>query len=92
MKLKTIVALIITVLLTVVIMQNTDQETYTVLFAYIKIPKLVMLTAFSVSGFILGVLVAWPKKPDKYEEIHTEPGTSPNKFKTLSDEDRDYIN
>jgi uncharacterized integral membrane protein len=92
MRLKTITALIITVLLTVVIMQNTEPEWFTVVFVRIQIPKLVMLTAFSVSGFILGVLVAWPKKRKPIDTHYPDGDRGNFKTRTLSDEDKDYIN
>ncbi|CAN5263694.1 hypothetical protein BH09BAC6_BH09BAC6_32810 [soil metagenome] len=56
------VVLFIVVLLTIVLMQNTEPVKFTVLFADFYISKLVMMTFVSIVGFILGVLVARPKK------------------------------
>jgi hypothetical protein len=98
MSARTILALVIAVLLTVVIMQNNEPVKFTFLFADIYIPKLVMLTAVSISGFLLGVLVASPRKKKQITDHDHSAGamddthdnrTRPN---TLSDEDRDYIN
>jgi uncharacterized integral membrane protein len=91
MRLKTIVVLVITILLTVVLMQNTENEKFTILFTVVYIPKLVMMTGISVTGFILGVLVGRRKKPrydisGYHDAIHEK--DNPN---TLSDEDREYI-
>ncbi|MFD0792292.1 hypothetical protein ACFQZX_02255 [Mucilaginibacter litoreus] len=91
MSIKNIIALIIVVLLTVVIMQNTDQVKFTVLFSTMYISKVPMLTAVSVVAFILGVLVGRPKNKkynisEHYDDIHGKEDSN-----TLSDEDRDYI-
>jgi uncharacterized integral membrane protein len=92
MSIKNIVALVIVVLLTVIIMQNTDAVKFTILFSTLYIPKVAMLTAVSVAAFILGVLVGRPKNK-KYDiaEYH-DSLQDKDKPKTLSDEDRDYIN
>ena len=91
MSLKTIIILVIAVLLTVVLMQNTDQVKFTILFSDVYLSKLVVLASVALVAFILGVLVARPKK-SKYDiggyhdQLHKD---DPD---TLSDEDRDYIN
>jgi uncharacterized integral membrane protein len=91
MSLKTIVIIVITILLTTVLMQNTDQVKFTILFGDVYLSKLVVLASVAVVAFILGILVGRPKKA-KYDiggyhdELHKD---EPN---TLSDEDRDYIN
>jgi hypothetical protein len=98
MSFKTTVAIIITVGLTILIMQNQDDAEFTILFTSVKLPKLVMLTAVSVSAFLLGILVSRPGKPkklqryddynDEEEEDNDQPRRRPD---TLSDEDREYI-
>ena len=90
MRIRTIVVIVITMLLTIVLMQNTGQVRFTLLFADVYISKLVVLTGFSVVAFILGVLVGRPKR-SKYnigayhDELHKDDSD------TLSDEDREYI-
>jgi len=90
MSIKTILVITITILLTIILMQNTAPVKFTLLFADVYISKLVMMTAVAVVAFILGVLVGRPKKA-KYDiggyhdSIHK---SDPN---TLSDEDKDYI-
>ena len=92
MSTKTIIAIIITVLLTVILMQNTDTVKFTILFSDFYISKLVVMTGFSVFAFILGVLAGRPKRK-KTESLHYHDDDYPeNKPSTLSDEDRDYIN
>jgi uncharacterized integral membrane protein len=98
MSFKTTFAIIITAGLTLLIVQNTDEAIFTILFTEVKLPKLVMLTAVSVSAFILGVLVSSPRsrkiveRYDEYEEDDNEDGRPvKGRRDTLSDEDRDYI-
>jgi uncharacterized integral membrane protein len=91
MSLKTIIIIVITVLLTTILMQNTDQVKFTLLFTEVYLSKLVVLAAVALIAFILGIIVGRPKKA-KYDigayhdELHKD---DPD---TLSDEDRDYIN
>ena len=96
MRIKTMVVIFITVLLTVVLMQNTEPVKFTFLFSTFYMPKLVMLTAVSVVAFILGVLVGRPKRVRKlggdFHDENNEPISNNAKPDTLSDEDRDYIN
>ena len=91
MSIKNIIALVIVVLLTIVIMQNTDEVKFTILFSTVYMSKVAVLTAVAVAAFILGVLVGRPKNKkynigEHYDELHQ--GEDKN---TLSDEDRDYI-
>jgi uncharacterized integral membrane protein len=91
MSLKNIVALVIVVLITIVIMQNTDQVKFTILFSSGYMSKVPVMTAIAVASFILGVLVGRPKNKkynisEHYDELHQDEDKN-----TLSDEDRDYI-
>jgi len=91
MSIKNIVALVIVVLLTVIIMQNTDRVNFNILFSTVYTSKVKMLLPVAILAFILGVLVARPKNKkynisEHYDDIHGK--EDPN---TLSDEDRDYI-
>lgn len=91
MRIKTMVVILITVLLTVVLMQNTEEVRFTFLFSTFYLPKLVMLTAVSVVAFILGVLVGRPKKVKSISGNFADDDYNKNRTDTLSDEDRDYI-
>lgn len=91
MSIKNILALIIVVLLTVLIMQNTDKVYVHILFSTVYTSKLKMLLPVAILAFVLGVLVGRPKNKkynisEHYDDIHGK--EDPN---TLSDEDRDYI-
>ena len=85
------IIIIITVLLTVVVMQNTDDVPFKFLFAKFYISKLVMMLAVAFIGLIIGLLIGRPGKP-KY--IPGQVGETSGQKKptgTLSDEDKDYI-
>ncbi|MFD0764150.1 hypothetical protein ACFQZI_04765 [Mucilaginibacter lutimaris] len=91
MSIKNIIALVIVVLLTIIIMQNTDEVKFTILFSTVYMSKVPVMTGIAVVAFILGVLVGRPKNKkynisEHYDERHA--GDDKN---TLSDEDRDYI-
>jgi uncharacterized integral membrane protein len=91
MSIKNIFVRVIVVLLTIIIMQNTDEVKFTILFSTIYMPKVAVLTAVAVAAFILGVLVGRPKNKkynigEHYDERHADEDKN-----TLSDEDRDYI-
>ncbi len=92
MRIKTIIIILITVLFTVVLMQNTGRVTFSFLWADFSISKLTMLLIVAVVAFVIGVLVGRPNKVKRLggDPIDENPDhTNPN---TLSDEDREYIN
>jgi uncharacterized integral membrane protein len=91
MSIKTIFVITITILLTIILMQNTDAVKFTLLFTDVYISKLVMMTAVAVVAFILGVLIGRPKKA-KYDIGAYHDNIHKNDPNTLSDEDREYIN
>jgi len=90
MRIKTIMVIAITILLTVVLMQNTDEVKFTFLFTDMYIPKLVMLTLVSVVAFILGIMVGRPTKVKRLGDGSN--AIKNNLSNTLSNEDKDYIN
>jgi uncharacterized membrane protein YciS (DUF1049 family) len=92
MRIKTMVIILITVLLTVVIMQNTDEVPFKFLFARFEISKLVMMLVVAIIGFIIGVLIARPGKPKYIPGQVEDPVDNKKQTGTLSDEDREYIN
>jgi uncharacterized integral membrane protein len=91
MRIKTMFIIFITVLLTVVIMQNTDKVLFTFLFTDFRISKLVLLLIVAIVSFIIGVLVGRPNKPKYIPGQNEDINNLKNKSDTLSDEDRDYI-
>ena len=92
MRLPTIFLLIVTILLTIIFMQNTGEIKVTILFADVYLPKLVIFTGIAVVSFIVGVLVGRPRKLRRVEDFERhEDMDAPPQGKSLSDEDRDYI-
>lgn len=98
MRVSTIAAIVITVLLTVVIMQNTDEVKFNILFADVYMSKLVMMTAIAVASFIVGVMAGRPRKTQRvemHEDADLDEDDLDRRYQrrndTLSDEDRDYI-
>jgi uncharacterized integral membrane protein len=91
MRIKTMFIIFITVLLTVVIMQNTDKVLFSFLFAEFRVSKLVVLLAVAIVAFIIGVLVGRPGRPKYIPGQIEETDTLKKQTSTLSDEDRDYI-
>jgi uncharacterized integral membrane protein len=91
MRIKTIVIILITVILTVILMQNTSPVIFSFLWADFRISKLVMLLAVAVVAFILGVLVGRPKRVKRLGGDYTDENIEHTNPNTLSDEDRDYI-
>jgi hypothetical protein len=97
MSFKTLLAIIITIALTVFIVQNKDEATFTVLFGTAVMSKMPVLIAVAIGAFILGLIVAGPKRKkqyeeeDEYDDEEEEEDTPRRRPDTLSDEDRDYI-
>ncbi|MFI5138254.1 MAG: LapA family protein [Sphingobacteriales bacterium] len=92
MRIKTIVIILITVLLTVVLMQNKDNVDFSFLWATFRISKLLMLALVAAIGFILGLLVGRPKSVKRLGGDVPDNDTEKSKTSTLSNEDKDYIN
>ena len=92
MRIKTIVIILIAVLLTIVLMQNTGIVYFQFLWATFALSKLVMLLFVALVGFVLGVLVGRPKRVKRLGSDFTEPNSENEKTNTLSNEDKDYIN
>lgn len=102
MSFKTIIIITLSVLITVIFMQNTDQVLFTILWKQVYVSKLWMMLIVTFFGFIIGVIVARPKKkkanlseksvPLEVQNSDDEAYLSMNKTQDLSDEDKDYIN
>ncbi|WP_158826397.1 hypothetical protein [Mucilaginibacter lacusdianchii] len=93
MSLRTIIAIVITITLTVLIIQNTDEVIFTVFSVKTYLPKVAVLTATSVGGFLLGILVSRPRRKKYTGPSGSSEGDDQqnNRLDTLSDEDRNYI-
>lgn len=99
MRLKTIFIIIVTVLLTIVIMQNAEPVPFKVLFFETTTSKLLMMAIVAIIGFVIGYLVGRPKKTRFTKEFdhgynddeYTDNQEPKKRNDTLSDEDREYI-
>jgi uncharacterized integral membrane protein len=91
MRIKTIIIILITVVFTIVLMQNTGPVTFSFLWADFRISKLAMLVIVAVVAFILGWLVGRPNKVKRLGGDYPDENTEQPNPNTLSDEDRDYI-
>ncbi|KLT65608.1 lipopolysaccharide assembly LapA domain-containing protein [Pedobacter sp. BMA] len=89
---KTIFIIILTVLLTVFLMVNTEPVDFDFLVATVPVSKLLVIGICIVIGFIIGFVAGRPRKTiSSYDdEIERNQSTPANK-KELSDEDREYI-
>ncbi len=105
MNFKIILLIVLSVLTTVILMQNTDEVLFKILWKEVYISKLVMMLGVTLFGFIIGVIVGRPKKkikvnnyPESGKDVPLEINNpeddyyiKPEPKKGLSDEDRDYI-
>jgi uncharacterized integral membrane protein len=92
MRIKTIIIVLIAILLTIVIMQNTDKVWFNILFFKTYTSKLYVVLPVAVVAFILGWLIGRPKKAIRLggdTDSHHPDDDQPS---TLSKEDREYIN
>jgi uncharacterized integral membrane protein len=102
MSFKTIIIIILSILITVIFMQNTDQVLFTILWKELYVSKLIMMLVVTLFGFIIGVIVARPKKkkqviqnadvPLEVTQSEDKDYIEMPKKQGLSDEDRDYLN
>jgi hypothetical protein len=93
MSFKTIFIITVTVLVTIVLMKNTDEVDFW-LFGTTSISKLAILGVMFILGFIIGILIARPRKKAVTTEPVSEDSQTPDskeKPSSLSDEDREYI-
>jgi len=91
MRIKTIIVILVTAILTIVLVQNNEPVYFSFLWATFRISKLIMMTAVAVIAFILGVLVGRPNRVKKLGTDFTNNDIDKTNTNTLSDEDRDYI-
>ncbi|MEX8546164.1 MAG: LapA family protein [Mucilaginibacter sp.] len=90
MRAKTLFVVVLTVLVTVVLMQNADEVKFKVLFWEMYLPKLVIMTGVGAIGIILGFMMGSPSKSKNNNTNQSNQNNLPP-YDTLSQEDRDYI-
>jgi uncharacterized integral membrane protein len=93
MRAKTLFVIVLTVLITVILMQNADEVKFKILFWELYLPKLVILTGVIFLGIILGMLLASRASRARTfdHDDHNQNNNNQNTYDTLSPEDRDYI-
>nr|WP_199158429.1 lipopolysaccharide assembly protein LapA domain-containing protein [Pedobacter sp. ASV2] len=91
MSTKTIFIIILTALLTIFLMVNTDPVDFNFLVTTLAVSKLLVVGLCIVIGFIIGFIVGRPRKTLKNLDAEIEKHSIEGNKKTLSDEDRDYI-
>lgn len=105
MSFKTIVIIALAVLITIIFMQNTDEVVFTLLWRQIYMAKSWVMLALTLSGIVIGVIIAQPSKNKETRSLHQEDVPlevndhaeedknyiSMKKPNQLSDEDRDYL-
>lgn len=92
MRIKTILLIVVTILLTIIIMQNNQPVTFSILFWSPRFSILIMMALIAITSLIIGIQIGRPRKirfDDSHPSMDNPTGT---KTDTLSDEDRDYIN
>lgn len=103
MSFKTYLIIFLSVAITVIFMQNLEPVIFNVLWMEFTVAKLVMMLVVTIFGFILGVMVARPRKKKLVEsavggipfEVHQPEENEyveTHQKRGLSEEDRDYLN
>ncbi|WP_295773249.1 hypothetical protein [uncultured Mucilaginibacter sp.] len=78
------------------LLQNTGEAEFTILFLPLTVPKVAALTSVAVSAFLLGILVSrrrrksQPRREESDDDDYLNDSNN-RRTDTLSDEDRDYI-
>lgn len=88
---KTIFIIILTALLTIFLMVNTEPVDFDFLVTTVAVSKLLVIGICVLIGFIIGFIVGRPKKTVSSYDDEIERDQSNSNKKELSDEDRDYI-
>jgi lipopolysaccharide assembly protein A len=92
MSAKTISIIILTALLTIFLMVNTEAVDFNFLVTTVPVSKLLVIGVCIIIGFIIGFVVGRPRKTvSSYDDEIERNQPSIEKKNTLSDEDRDYI-
>ena len=91
MSFKTILIITISALVTVVLMKNTDEVRFWI-FGDAYVSKLAILGIMFALGFVVGAMVARPRRKAAVVESTNNPTIDPKENSSgLSDEDREYI-
>jgi len=89
---KTIFIIILTALLTIFLMVNTEPVDFDFLVTTVAVSKLLVIGVCIIVGFIIGFIAGRPRKTISSYDDEVERNQPVAGKKELSDEDRDYIN
>lgn len=98
MTFKTIFIIIVSVLVTVVLMNNTEEISFW-FFGEIRIPKLIVLGVIFLLGILVGFMLGRPRKKPiavsntnyESEQDYDLPKSNETEERRLSDDDREYL-
>ncbi|MBC6111483.1 lipopolysaccharide assembly protein LapA domain-containing protein [Pedobacter fastidiosus] len=88
---KTIFIIILTALLTIFLMVNTEPVDFDFLVTTVAVSKLLVIGICIIIGFIIGFTVGRPRKTVSSYDDEIEKNQPVSNKKELSDKDRDYI-
>lgn len=89
MRAKTLFIIVMTAIITIFLVINTDAVEFNFIFATADVSKLIVIGVCTFIGFILGYWVGKPKTTvTTYDDKFEAPSTSNSK---LTEEDRNYI-
>lgn len=91
MSTKTIFIIILTALLTIFLMVNTEPVDFDFLVTTVAVSKLLIIGICIIIGFIIGFIVGRPRKTVSSYDDEIEKNQTVSNKKELSDEDREYI-
>jgi putative membrane protein len=91
MNAKTIFIIVLTALLTIFLMVNTEPVDFDFLVTTVAVSKLLVIGICIIVGFIIGFIVGRPRKTISSYDDEIEKNNLKGNKKELSDEDRDYI-
>lgn len=91
MRIKTIIIVLVTILLTTIIMQNTGTMGFQILWMHFYISKLFVMLFVGIIAFVLGWLLGRPKRHFNLSATTEGADMDNHHTGTLSEEDRDYI-
>ena len=86
MSFKTIFIIVVTVLLTVIFMQNTSDVNVRILMWDVRVSFILLMATVAILCFLMGYLAAYRQK-----RIANATLNPPNNEKNISDEDRNYL-
>ncbi|UKT62319.1 lipopolysaccharide assembly protein LapA domain-containing protein [Pedobacter mucosus] len=88
---KTIFIIILTALLTIFLMVNTEPVDFNFLVTTVAVSKLLVIGICIIIGFIIGFIAGRPRKTVSSYDDEIEKNQPVSNKKELSDEDRNYI-